>query len=222
MLDFADARRNMVNGQLRTFDVTDYAVLDAMEAVPREEFVPAAAKTVAYLDRALHLSEPKEGQEPREMLAPMMLGRLLQAARVTPDDRALDVGCGLGYTTAVLTRLCASVVALESIAPLAEEARQRLSAQGITQAEVLVGPLEKGVPAKAPFDVIVVNGAFEVAPQHLLSQLSEGGRLVGISAGRSSKAVLFIKGEGDVAERILFDAAATVLSGFRRQPGFVF
>src|SRR5918995_1381193 len=120
MLDFAQARRAMVDSQLRTFDVFDIPVLAAMEAVPRERFVPAGRESLAYIDQDIPVSDGIAGVERRFMLKPMVLGRMLQALDIEAGVKALDVACGLGYSSAVLAQLGAKVVALESVEPLAQ------------------------------------------------------------------------------------------------------
>jgi protein-L-isoaspartate(D-aspartate) O-methyltransferase len=220
MLDFAQARRMMVESQLRTFDVTDFALLDAMDSVPREKFVLPGRENLAYIDQNLPVNE---GPERRFMLSPMVLARLIQALDVERSAKALDVACGLGYSSAVLARLGASVTALECDEGLAAQARTRLAAAGAADVAVACGPLEAGYAAGAPYDAILVNGAIEHRPEALLQQLAEGGRLVCVSGqGRSAKATLFVRSGQAFGQRNLFDAAAPLLEAFRAKPGFVF
>ncbi len=222
MTDFAVARRNMVDGQLRTFDVRDRAVLTAMEEVPREAFVPEGREALAYLDQNLALPGSGEEDDPRTMLAPMVLARLIQALAIEPGSTVLDVGGGLGYSAAVLARLGAEVTLLESRSDLAEAAGQRLAASGLRVRQAN-GPLSAGVSGQAPFDAILVNGAIEEHPTDLLKQLDDGGRLACLRAeGRSCKAMLFGRSGAAVGFRTLFDATAPVLAAFRRAPAFVF
>lgn len=220
MLDYAKARRMMVDGQLRTFDVNSIAVLAAFEDVPREAFVPPGREDLAYSDRPLELG----GAEGRSMLAPMVLARLVQALEIGLGERVLEVATGLGYGAAILDRLGAEVVALESEAELAEEARARLARAGAGRVVVVSGPLDQGWPAAAPYDAILVNGALEVRPERLLSQLSPGqGRLACVMGrGRAGRATLYVRSGGAFGSRTLFDAAAAPLPAFRAEPGFVF
>lgn len=218
MLDFDQARRNMVDCQLRTYDVTDHATLTAISSVARESFVPETMRELAYLDRALPL-----GPANRNMLTPMVFARLLQAAEISKSDRVLDIGCGLGYSSAVLARLAGSVVAVEDDAGLVAEAKARLSRSGYDSVGVVQGALNEGATNAGLFDVIVVNGAFDVEPVKLLGQLKDGGRLVGISRqGAHSQARLFLRDGNDFGSRVLFDASAMPLPGFEKAEGFVF
>jgi protein-L-isoaspartate(D-aspartate) O-methyltransferase len=222
MLDFAQARRTMVDSQLRTFDVTDRAVLAAMAAVPREHFMPAGREEFAYSDLNLPVSDSHAGGGARFMLAPMVLARLIQALGIEPGDRVLDVGAGLGYTSAVLARLGAEPLALESDAALAEAARARLATEG-ESVEVRQGQLDRGCPEDGPFDAILINGALAQRPDTLLRQLGEGGRLACLTTGdRAGKAVIYLRTGDTFGLRTLFDAPGPELREFRPVPGFVF
>lgn len=217
MLDYAQARRLMVDCQLRTFDVTDGAVLDAFDRVARERFVPRGQEEFAYADRQVTLSA--EAGERRVVAPPMLLARLIQALALKPDARVLDVGVGYGYAAALLAQLGASVVALESVPALAAEARERL-APGIVLVE---GPLAAGVPDKAPFEAILVEGRIETRPQALLDQLADGGRLVCVSGrDRAAKATLYIRAGDAFGARPLFDASLPALAAFAAETGFAF
>jgi len=223
MMDFAAARRIMVDSQVRTSDVTDMRLVAAMLAVPRERFVPAGQADLAYLDFDVPVSAPQPGGSARRLLKPMVLAKLLQAAGVAEGDLVLDVGCATGYSSAVLAQLAAAVVALEEDAGLAERARENLRAVGATQVQVVGGPLADGAPAQGPYDVILVNGAFEGAPKALLHQLKPGGRLVGVlGRGPAGKAMLYCSIGGDCGGRPIFDAAAPLLPGFTAPAAFVF
>lgn len=223
MLDFVQARRFMVDNQLRTFDVNDLSVLAAFEAVPRERFVPAGRESLAYIDQDTPVSDGLDVPERRVMLVPMVLARMIQALDLRPGAKVLDVAGGLGYSAAVMARLGASVVALESSPALVEAARERLSSLGLDGVTPVEGPLEGGFPDGAPFDAILVNGSVDRRPDVLLRQLAEGGRLAAIQGrGRAGSAVLFVRSEDAFGSRSLFDAAAPVLPAFREEPGFVF
>jgi protein-L-isoaspartate(D-aspartate) O-methyltransferase len=220
MIDFAEARAMMVDSQLRTSDVNDGALLDAFAAVPREAFVPADRAAVAYADIELPL---EARPHPRSMMTAAALARLLQAVRPRPGESALVVGCGYGYAAALLQRLgAARVVALEASPTLAAAARERL-ARHAPEVEVVEGPLERGAPHRAPFDVILVEGSVDDVPDELVGQLAEGGRLVAVvGRGRAALATLFLKTGGTVGSRHLFDVLAPELPGFRKEPGFAF
>jgi protein-L-isoaspartate(D-aspartate) O-methyltransferase len=223
MIDFAAARRIMVDSQVRTSDVTDLHLVAAMLAVPRERFLPAEQADLAYLDFDVPVTVARAGAPARRLLKPMVLAKLLQAAEIADGDHALDVGCAAGYSSAVLARLSGAVVALEEDAGLAERARENLRAVGANEVQVVTGPLADGSPPHAPYDVILVNGAFEVAPKALLRQLKPGGRLVGVlGRGPAGKAMLYCSIGGECGGRPIFDAAAPLLPGFAAPATFVF
>jgi protein-L-isoaspartate(D-aspartate) O-methyltransferase len=217
MIDFAAARRMMVDGQVRTSDVTDLRIIAAMLELPRERFVPETKADLAYLD----LDVPVDAG--RRLLKPMVLAKMLQAAAVKADDRVLDVGCATGYSSAILSRIAHSVVALEEDPTLAGKAAENLAAIGASNVAVATGPLTQGWQADAPYDVIFVNGATEVVPHALCSQLAEGARLV-VVFGRAplGRAMLYRAVGGDVSGWPIFDAAAPLLPGFAATPAFVF
>jgi protein-L-isoaspartate(D-aspartate) O-methyltransferase len=223
MQDFALARRMMVDGQVRTFDVHALPVLAAMDAVPRERFVSPGRESLAYSDQDLPVSDGIAGAERRFMLKPMILGRLLQALDVRRGEKALDVACGLGYSAALLAHLGATVTALESGEALAAAARERLAALGIAGVTTVAGSLDKGFPDGAPYDVILVNGLLEVGPERLLDQLADGGRLGCIERrGKAGRAVIYLRTGDVVGSRSIFDAGAAALPAFKAEPGFVF
>lgn len=217
MLDYAQARRLMVDCQLRTFDVNDVAVLDAFDAVPRERFVPPGREDFAYSDQSLRLGA--FAGEVRAMPAPMLLARMIQALRVGPGQRVLDVATGYGYGAAVLDRLGARVTALESEPELARAARERLE----DSAAVVEGALAQGAPDAGPYDAILVEGRIEVRPEILLGQLRDEGRLVCVMGReRAAKATLFVRAGDAFGARPLFDAALPGLGAFAAETGFAF
>lgn len=217
-MNFEDARRAMVDSQLRPNRVTDATVLAAMGELPRELFVPEAQRAVAYVDEDLEIGAG------RWIMEPLILARLVQAAAPRPDDIALVVGAGTGYAAAVTGRLCGTVFAMESDPALAETATALLSQLALDNIVVVEGALRDGLPDQGPFDVIFVNGAFETLPETLTAQLSAGGRLVGVSNedGAVGRAILARRDAGGVSRRILFDASVPVLPEFQKEAGFVF
>jgi len=215
MFDTAAARRMMVDGQVRTADVTNPDLIAAMLAVPRERFVPQALAGQAYLDSDIAIGGG------RALLKPMVLAKLIQAADIGADDHILDVGCGTGYATAILARLGGSVVALEEDAALAAAAKANLATAA--KATVCVGPLHDGWAAAAPYDLIFLNGATEVVPEALGRQLKPEGRLAAVfGAPHLGKATIFRLIEGQLVGRPIFDAAAPLLPGFAAPLTFVF
>ena len=214
MTDFAAARRNMVDGQVRTADVTDLRIISAMLDVAREQFVAPAMAGIAYLD----LDVPV-GEGARRLIKPMVLAKLIQALELAGTDRVLDVGCVTGYGAAVLARIAGQVVALEQDASLVSKAA--LAAP--PNVTVATGPLSEGFPSGGPYDAILLEGATEMAPQALFHQLKAGGRLACVlGSGPSAKAMLYRRSGEEVGGRPIFDAAAAVLPGFAKPPAFAF
>jgi len=219
MTDFAAARRHMVDGQVRTADVTDRRIIAAMLDVPREQFVAPSMAGLAYLDLDVPVGEG--GPPPRRLIKPMVLAKLIQAADLDDTARVLDVGCATGYAAAVLARVAGEVVALEQDAKLAQAARAALANQ--PNVSVLEGAHNEGWPQAAPYDAILLEGASELAPEYLFHQLKDDGRLVCVlGAGPGAKAMLYRRSGEDIGGRPLFDAAAPVLPGFLKPPEFAF
>jgi protein-L-isoaspartate(D-aspartate) O-methyltransferase len=218
MTDFARARRTMVDCQIRPNDVTESRVVDAFLAVPREAFVPADKQVLAYLDADIALGQ---GKPARHLIQPMILAKLVQAAKVLPTDSVLDVGATIGYSSAVLAELAAKVVALECDVDLAAQARSALASYA--NVAVVTGALEKGAVESGPYDVIILQGSVEEIPEQLFASLQEGGRLVAVAGhGRAGRATVFVRVGNDFSGRIAFDAALPPLPGFARAPVFTF
>ena len=221
MSGFSTARQKMVDGQVRTSDVTDAKIIDAMLAVPREAFVPEKQQALAYLDLDLDVSDG--GSAERFLIKPAVTAKLLQAAEIGDADNVLVVGCATGYVAALVARLAARVTATEGDSALAARAKDILGQLGIGNVAVKAAAAADGEPANGPYDVIVLNGATEVAPLGLYQQLKEGGRLVGVFAiGSPARATIVTHSHHDFGYRALFDAAAPVLPGLERVPAFVF
>ncbi|MBT3237845.1 MAG: protein-L-isoaspartate O-methyltransferase [Rhodospirillaceae bacterium] len=216
-MDFAAARHNMVESQVKPNRVTNPKILDAIADLPREKFVPQGLEGVAYVDEALAMGDG------RYMMEAMILGRLLQEADTTGEDIALVVGCGSGYEAAVLSRLAGTVVALEDDKAAADQANAKLLEQGIDTVAVVEGPLAEGYPSQQPYDVIFINGSVGEIPAALSAQLAEGGRLVAIvGSGPLGKATLMTNYGGVVSSRQIFDAGTPELPGFGAEETFSF
>jgi protein-L-isoaspartate(D-aspartate) O-methyltransferase len=220
MTDFNQSRRKMVDNQLRTNDVTDHRILDAMELVPRERFVPASKRAVAYIDEDLPVGGSDTG---RMLMKPHIFGKLVQLADIREGDVVLVIGAGTGYSAAVVSKLAASVVALEENPDLAKTATEVLVDLGIENAVVVEGALAAGYSSEGPYDVILVDGAVEVLPQTLTDQLKPTGRLAVIEGrGGSGVAKLYQKSGSAVSSRFGFNASVSVLPGFAKADEFVF
>lgn len=220
----AKIRAVMSKSQLLTCNIRNARVLDAIEDVEREHFVPSAFAGSAYVDEEIPLAHG------RFMIEPLAFATLLEMADVAHGDRVLDIGCGLGYSSAVLSRLAKKVVALEESSELANEARKRLSAHAGDNIEVITSPLMGGVPAQRPFDVIFIGGAVQVIPPRLLEQLAEGGRLVAVESvalrpGTCSGlgcAVKILRHGTHYNRMEGRDLAVPLLPGFEMRPTFEF
>jgi protein-L-isoaspartate(D-aspartate) O-methyltransferase len=196
MTDFSELRVKMVDGQLRTTDVTNLPLLTAMLGIPREVFVPDSRKALAYIDDNTLISE-KAGPSARYLMKASPFAKLVQLAEIGPNDTVLDVGAGTGYSAAVLSRLAKSVVALESDGPLADKAASTLAGLGYDNVSVV--------------------------PETLTEQLAEGGRLVVVVGhGAAGVARIYLKSNGVATSRRAFNAAVKPLPGFERMPAFEF
>ena len=208
--DFSAAREAMVESQLRPQGVTDPGVLEAMSRVRREDFLPSPTRPLAYVDRAVAIGEG------RYLPAPAVLGQLLTEMILVPGQRALVVGAGTGYSTAVLAALGLEVTAVESDATLAAAARD----QGIT---VVEAPLEKGHAGGAPYDQILIDGAIDHVPDAIIEQLAEGGRLGTAIIDRGiTRLTVGRKAGGAFGTLSVGDAGVPALPGFQRPRAFTF
>jgi protein-L-isoaspartate(D-aspartate) O-methyltransferase len=221
MSDFSTARQKMVDGQVRPSDVTDLRIIDAMLAVPREDFIPASQRALAYLDIDLDVSAP--GAAKRFLIKPVVLARMLQAADIKPTDNVLVVGCATGYSAAVVAKLAARVTATEGDPALVAKARDCLTKVGAASVHCAPAMAADGYPANGPYDVIMLVGATEIVPAGLYKQLAPGGRLLGVFAmGLPQRATIVTRSHDDFGSRALFDAAVPVLPGLEKLPAFVF
>ncbi len=219
MTDFALARRNMVDGQLRPNRVTNAALLAAVGELPRERFLPDGLKSVAYADDDVPLGSG------RFMMEPMVLARLIQSLQPQPEDKALVAASGRGYGAAILAKLVNSVVAVENNADLAASAQQTLRDLRVANIQQVAGQPDQGVAASGPYDVILIEGAVQEVPHVITDQLAEGGRLATVLAdpsGALGVAQLFVKQGGVTSGRPLFDAGTPLLPGFTPPPRFTF
>lgn len=207
MTNFAAARHNMVESQVRPNGITDHRIIDAMAQVKREDFVPAERKTIAYLDEDVQL---KEG---RFLIEPMAFARMVHLALIKPTDKVLVVGAGTGYGARVIAMLAKSVVALESDPDLLALARGFLAGTG--NVEVVEGSLAAGHAAGAPYDVIIVEGRIAAVPESLFAQLANEGRIVAAVGNTDvSKMQIATLADGHRSSRSAFDVSIAPLPGF--------
>lgn len=205
----------MVDTQVRPSDVTKFPIIDAMLHVPREEYVPASLREAAYVGENLMLGDG------RVVLEPRTLGKILDALLIEPSHVALDLGCGFGYSTAVLAQMCDFVVAVEDDASRAATAQETLTAQGVDNAAVMTGPLAAGSAKSGPYDIITVQGGVVDVPAALTDQLREGGRIACIFAeGALGVVRIGHKIDGVMNWRFAFNAGAPVLAGFEKEAAF--
>jgi protein-L-isoaspartate(D-aspartate) O-methyltransferase len=219
VMDIEKARFNMVEQQIRPWEVLDPTVLGLLKTVRREQFVPPAYRALAFADLEIPLSAKAV------MLAPKVEARLLQEAAVKRSDRVLEVGTGSGYMAAMLAALAQQVTTVEIDRALAEQAKKNLAAAGLDNVTVEIGDGLKGWPAHAPYDVIVVSGAVAELPQALLEQLKPGGRLVAIiGQAPLMRAELVSRGaDGGLSAVVLFETETALLANAgAATPAFVF
>lgn len=213
--DFAAARHNMVENEVRTNDVTDAGLIDAMRTVPRELFVPADKKALAYSCLSIEVAPG------RYMLDPRSFAKMVQAAGVTRSSLVLVIGAATGYATAILSKLADTAVGLEEDEGLVAQAETVLPRAGIDTGVVVSRKLTEGAPEQGPFDVIFVNGMVDFVPKALTDQLKDGGRLVVVVAdGPLGRAMLFERNDGIVSSRRLFDTTVPRLPGFEKPKEF--
>lgn len=219
-MDYAAARRHMVDSQILPNKVTDQRIIDAMARLPRESFVPEHRRGTSYVDEAVSVGDS------RFLMEPMVTARLLQHAEPQEDNLALIVGCATGYTAAVLAGMISTAVVVESNAAMAEQASETLSELGIDNVAVMEGALADGYPKQAPYDLIVFDGAVPEVPQTIVDQLAEGGRLVAIVGGGDSMhlghVVVTTRFHGAVSSTETFQAGTPMLPGFDQPAGFAF
>ena len=216
-MDFEQARFNMVEQQIRTWDVLDPAVLELLGTLPREQFVPEGRRELAFADVDLPVGHGEV------MLAPKLQARILQEVMVVPTDRILEIGTGTGYLTALLAKLGATVTSVEIHEDLAAGARARLAALGIDNAKVETGDAARGW-AGGPYDVIVITGSLPILPDTFQKQLKPGGRLFAIVGERPVMSARLIVREGETAFAAvtLFETVVDPLRNAQQPARFVF
>lgn len=216
MSEFASRRMMMVDTQVRPSDVTKFPIIDAMLHVPREIYVPRDKREAAYVGENVEIAPG------RVLLDARTLAKMLDALDIQPNELVLDLGCGLGYSAAVMARLAETVVAVEEDEALAAEAQRVLSEEGVDTAVVVTAPLAAGAAKHGPYDVITIEGGIEVLPEAIADQLKEGGRIAAVFLdGALGTVRIGHKIDGRISWRFAFNAAAPVLAGFQRRQGFV-
>jgi len=220
-MDFEQARFNMIEQQIRPWEVLDPAVLQLLSLVRREDFVPARLRHLAFSDTELPLSSGSDG---RRMLAPKVEARLLQELQLRPQDRVLELGTGAGYLTALLAHQAAEVVSVDSDAALIEQARASLRRSGLSRVELVLGDPLAGYAARGPYDAIVLTGSVPELPSQLLAQLKAGGRLLAIVGEQPVMRAQLLRqaAPGQTAVTELFDTVAARLPGVCEPSPFAF
>jgi protein-L-isoaspartate(D-aspartate) O-methyltransferase len=219
MVDFSHARRAMVDGQLRTNDVTRSDILDVFSLIPRELFVDPSEQSIAYADRAV-LSI---GGKSRKILSPMNLARMIQATELKPDDAILDIAAGAGYSTAIMAGLGARVSLLENDSMQCLAAKQVLDGLDLQGVDIKEGDLTTSGADNAHYDVILINGRCEQGPHTLFQRLKDGGRLVAIvGISVASEVRVYTLNDGSIGEKRLMNASGPLLSEFIKAQTFVF
>ncbi|MCB5409266.1 protein-L-isoaspartate O-methyltransferase family protein [Pseudogemmobacter faecipullorum] len=215
MSDFASRRMTMVDTQVRPSDVTKFPIIEAMLHIPRETYVPAALRDAAYAGAHVPLAPGRVLLEARTM------AKMLDALDIRPDELVLDLGAGLGYSTALLARLAETVVGVEEDEALAAEAARILGQEGVDNAIIHQAPLVAGAAKHGPYDVIVIEGGIEELPDAIADQLKEGGRIAAVEMNGALGTVKHgLKRDGRIDWRFAFNAAAPVLPGFGRAAAF--
>jgi protein-L-isoaspartate(D-aspartate) O-methyltransferase len=217
-MDIEQARFNMVEQQIRPWDVLDQDILDLLFVVRRENFVPAALRDLAFVDTAIPLGHGAA------MLEPKIEARVLQELHVRTTDTVLEIGTGSGYMAALLGARASQVTTVEIEPALAERARENLVAAGALNVRVEVGDASQGWPVHAPYDVIVVSGGLPVLPQELVAQLRPGGRLIAFIGEEPlmNATLVTLHADGSQTQEILFETLLPTLRNARGAQRFIF
>jgi protein-L-isoaspartate(D-aspartate) O-methyltransferase len=221
MTNYAMARHNMVESQVRPNGITDHRIIDAMAAVKREDFVPIERKSIAYLDEDVLLKAGARG-EARYLIEPMAFARMVHLATIKPTDHVLIVGVNTGYGARIVSSLAQSVVGLESDAEMAALAKNGVADCG--NAHIFQGNLALGHVATGPYDVIIIEGRVPEIPEILFNQLKDGGRIVAAVGQKDvSKITVATLNDGHRSSRSAYDVSVAALPGFDvMEPLFVF
>lgn len=216
MTDYQTRRKTMVDTQIRPSDVTKFPIIEAFLSVPREKFVPDGKREAAYIGENF-----KIGQS-RVILEPRTLAKLLDALDIRNDELVLDIGPGLGYSSAVISPMAEVVIAVEDDSSMAIEAEEILTEVGADNVVIQIGKLEDGAPEHGPYDVIILQGGVEKIPSSIVNQLKNGGRVgaIFVEEGLGTAKIGF-KLNDKINWRYSFNAAAPVLPGFFKQKDFV-
>ncbi len=217
-MNVEQARFNMIEQQIRPWDVLDTSILSLLSVVRREEFVPPVHRSLAFMDLELPLPS---GQS---MLTPKLEARLVQELNLSKRDSVLIVGAGTGYVAALIAHKCRHVIALENHPELATMARNNLRQANVGNAEVVQADGGVGLAAQAPFDAILITGSVTTVPAVLFEQLKAGGRLLAI-VGREPvmQGVLFSKDvQGQITQQTLFDTVVPPMDGMASTRPFTF
>ena len=217
-MNFEQARSNMVEQQIRTWEVLDQAVLDLLYAVPREDFVPPPYRTLAFADMEIPIGEGEK------MMAPKLEARILQEVAPRKSERVLEVGTGSGYLTALLAHRAAHVHSVEIRPALAAFGRANLERHGADNVTLETGDAARGWPTRAPYDVIVLTGSTPVLPKVLLEQLSPGGRLFAVVGEGPVMVARLVtcSAPGALRSVELFDTLLAPLANAEQPPRFIF
>ena len=222
-MDYQLARENMVHSQVRPSDVTDLRISGGMLNIMREAFVPSSRSSIAYSDEEVLLNTSEDYCHKRYMLEPAHLAKLIQLLKLKSTDVVLEIGCGTGYASAVLSNMCESVIAIDEDATLVETADRVLAQQGFDTIAVVQAPLNAGLPEQGPYDSIFIGGQVEAVPQNLLNQLKDGGRLVAVvGTDKAASAYVYTRNNDRFSAQKSFSASVATLPGFAKDKEFVF
>ena len=220
MVDFERARTVMVDSQVRASNVNERRLLAVLGRVPRERFVPAAWRDLAYMDDAIPLTG---GAAPRYLAAPAPFAKLVQLADLQENERVLDIGAGTGYSTAVIAELAREVVAVEPDSELAVAARDNLQFLGIENAKVIEEAVDAAIKGQGHFDVVILEGSVRAVPDSAFAALRDGGRLIApVHEGRTATAHVFVKVGKDIASRAEFNTNLPAMPVAKAPETFVF